>query len=214
MRLQIDVISDVVCPWCFIGKRRLEQALARLPDTPVMLRWRPFELNPQLPAAGVDRAEYVKAKFGARAQEIYERVARVGRGAGIDFAFDRIVRQPNTMAAHQLIRAAALSGVEDAMVETLFRAYFLEGMDLTSRTSLLELGARAGLAYSQAQLALDDEGYRQAVLDEEQHARSLGIEGVPFFILGGRVAVSGAQEAGVLVQAIEQALSTASDLSG
>jgi predicted DsbA family dithiol-disulfide isomerase len=118
------------------------------------------------------------------------------------------------MAAHQLIRAAALSGVEDAMVETLFRAYFLEGMDLTSRTSLLELGARAGLAYSQAQLALDDEGYRQAVLDEEQHARSLGIEGVPFFILGGRVAVSGAQEAGVLVQAIEQALSTASDLSG
>jgi predicted DsbA family dithiol-disulfide isomerase len=143
MALQIEIVSDVVCPWCFIGKRRLEQALGRAPDTPVSLRWRPFQLNPQLPAGGVERAEYVRAKFGARATEIYDRVARVGRGVGIDFAFDRIVRQPNTLPAHQLIGAAAVAGVEEAMVETLFRAYFLEGADLTSRACLLGLAARA-----------------------------------------------------------------------
>jgi predicted DsbA family dithiol-disulfide isomerase len=154
----------------------------------------------------------VQAKFGARATEIYDRVARVGRVAGIDFAFDRIVRQPNTLAAHQLIRAAAVTGVEDEMVETLFRAYFLEGADLSSRACLLDLAARAGLASSDATLVLDDTQLRQSVLDEERSARSLGIEGVPFFIFGGRVGVSGAQEAGVLVQAIEQAAGTASNL--
>jgi predicted DsbA family dithiol-disulfide isomerase len=211
MPLQIDVVSDVVCPWCFIGKRRLEQALEQLRDTPVSLRWRAFQLNPQLPAAGMDRAEYVRAKFGARASEIYDRVAQVGRGAGIDFAFDRIMRQPNTLAAHQLIRAAAVTGVEDQMVETLFRAYFLEGADLSSRACLLDLAARAGLAFPDAQLALDDPQVRQSVLDEERSAHSLGIEGVPFFIFGGRIGVSGAQETGVLLQAIEQVASTASD---
>jgi predicted DsbA family dithiol-disulfide isomerase len=212
MALQIEIVSDVVCPWCFIGKRRLEQALGRAPDTPVSLRWRPFQLNPQLPAGGVERAEYVRAKFGARATEIYDRVARVGRGVGIDFAFDRIVRQPNTLPAHQLIGAAAVAGVEEAMVETLFRAYFLEGADLTSRACLLGLAARAGLASSDAQLALDDTQLRQAVLYEERSAHSLGIEGVPFFIFGGRVGVSGAQEVDVLVAAIEQASSAESDL--
>jgi predicted DsbA family dithiol-disulfide isomerase len=124
------------------------------------------------------------------------------------------VRQPNTLAAHQLIRAAAATGVEDQMVEALFRAYFLEGADICSRASLVELAARAGLAASDAQLALDDSQLRQRVLDEERSARSLGIEGVPFFIFGSRVGVSGAQEVDVLVQAIEQASTAASDLPG
>jgi predicted DsbA family dithiol-disulfide isomerase len=209
VQLQIDVVSDVVCPWCFIGKRRLEQALGRVPDTPVSVRWRPFQLNPQLPEAGVSREEYVRSKFGSRADEVYARVAQAGRSAGIEFAFERIVRQPNTLAAHQLIRAAAASGCEDAMVETLFRGYFLEGVDLTDRAALVALAARAGVASSQAELAVDDSGLRAALAAEEHQARALGVEGVPFFIFAGRVGVSGAQDAAVLVQAIEQALARA-----
>jgi predicted DsbA family dithiol-disulfide isomerase len=206
MQLQIDVVSDVVCPWCFIGKRRLEQALGRMPDTPVSVRWRPFQLNPQLPETGMARDEYVRSKFGGRAEEVYARVAQVGRGDGIEFAFDRIARQPNTLAAHQLIRAAVAAGCEDAVVESLFRGYFLEGADLTDRGALVELAVRAGLASDQAVLALDDTRLRAEVSAEEHRARSLGVEGVPFFIMGGRVGVSGAQDPDVLVQAIEQAL--------
>ena len=207
--LQIDVVSDVVCPWCFIGKRRLEVALGRLPGTPVSVRWRPFQLNPQLPEGGIAREEYVQSKFGGRADEIYARVAQAGRTAGIEFAFDRIARQPNTLAAHRLIRAAASAGCEDAMVECLFRGYFLEGADLTDRGALLELAARAGLATGQAALALDDSRLRAELAAEEHQARSLGVEGVPFFIMGGRVGVSGAQDPDVLAQAIEQALGRA-----
>jgi predicted DsbA family dithiol-disulfide isomerase len=205
VQLQIDVVSDVVCPWCFIGKRRLEQALGRLPDTPVSVRWRPFQLNPQLPEAGMAREEYVRSKFGGRAEEIYARVAQVGRTVGIEFAFDRIARQPNTRTAHQLIRAAAQSGHEDGMVEALFRGYFLEGVDLTDRAALVELAVRAGLASEQAALALDDTRLRAELAEEEHWARSIGVEGVPFFIVAGRVGVPGAQDAEVLLQAIEQA---------
>lgn len=209
MQVHIDVVSDLVCPWCFIGKRRLEQALAQVRDVAVSVRWRPFQLNPQLPASGVDRARYVNEKFGARAGEIYARVSEVGRSVGIPFAFDRIARQPNTLASHQLIRAASVAGSEDSMVEALFRGYFLEGADLTSRSVLLELAVGAGLAASDAQLALDDEELRRQLLDEEQTARALGVEGVPFFVVGGRVGVSGAQEPAVLLRAIEQAVAAA-----
>jgi predicted DsbA family dithiol-disulfide isomerase len=202
-------VSDVVCPWCFIGKRRLEQALGRLPDTQVGVRWRPFQLNPHLPEAGIAREEYVRSKFGVRADEIYARLAQAGHTAGIEFAFERITRQPNTLAAHLLIRAAATAGCEDAMVESLFRGYFLEGADLTDRAALVNLSARAGLASDQAALALDDTRLRAELAEEEHRARSLGVEGVPFFIMGGRVGVSGAQDPDVLVQAIEQALGRA-----
>src|SRR5262249_10162055 len=135
MTLRIDVISDVVCPWCYIGKRRLERALelfdgGRGGESAVQVQWLPFQLNPHLPPDGTERSEYVARKFGARAKDIYMRVADVGRSVGIDFAFDRIARQPNTVSAHQLIALAGLHAKQDDMVETLFRAYFLEGVDL------------------------------------------------------------------------------------
>jgi predicted DsbA family dithiol-disulfide isomerase len=205
MRFQIDVVSDVVCPWCYIGKRRLEQALGRVPDAAIGVRWRPYQLNPHIPETGMARDEYVRAKFGDRADEVYARVAQVGRSTGIEFAFDRITRQPNTLAAHQLIRAAAMAGDEDAMVESLFRGYFLEGADLTDRAALIELAVRAGLAPDRAAQALDDNPLRAELAAEEHRARALGVEGVPFFIMGGRVGVSGAQDAEVLLQAIDQA---------
>ena len=210
MTVRIDVISDVVCPWCFIGKRRLERAFELLrqsgqeaPEVEVV--WHPFQLNPQLPPQGVERSRYVAEKFGTRAHEIYGRVAAVGRGVGIDFAFERIARQPNTAPAHQLIDLALAQGRQDEMVEALFRGYFLEGVDLTQPDNLLALAQRAGLDADVARGRLEDDGQRQVVQMADAQARELGVTGVPFFIFDQKLAVSGAQEAEVLLRAINQA---------
>jgi len=207
MAPRIDVISDVVCPWCFIGKRRLAQALQLFEDsaaaTPsVEVVWHPFQLNPQLPPQGVERSEYLARKFGARAPQIYARVAAVGRSVGIDFAFERIERQPNTTAAHQLIELARRYGQQDAMVESLFRGYFLEGADLTQPDQLVALACQAGLDAAGARTCLDDDALRQAVLSRDAEARTLGVSGVPFFIFDNRLAVSGAEEPTVLLRAL------------
>jgi len=211
MRLRIDVISDVVCPWCFIGKRRLDRALQLLgqdqESQPVAAEvvWRPFQLNPQLLREGMPRSAYVAAKFGGRADEIYARVATVGLSVGIDFAFERIVRQPNTLAAHQLIELARGYGVQDQMVEALFSGYFLEGKDLTQPAALIELAQRAGIDGARARTYLDDDVQRQFVREQDEEAREMGVAGVPFYIFGGQLAVSGAQEPEVLMRAIRQA---------
>ena len=208
--MRIDVISDVVCPWCFIGKRRLTRALELLqaegtgPEA-IEVVWHPFQLNPDLPAAGMDRHEYVSRKFGPRAAEVYERVAAVGREVGIEFAFDRIPRQPNTLRAHQLIALARTQGRQDEMVESLFRGYFLEGADLTRADDLLSLAERAGLAPELARDRLDDDAERRHVLAEDAQARELGVDGVPCFVFAQRLAVSGAQQPQTLLRAMRQA---------
>jgi predicted DsbA family dithiol-disulfide isomerase len=217
MAVQIEVISDVVCPWCFIGKRRLEQALARLREAKaapaVSVEWLPFQLNPDLPVDGMDRADYVRRKFGHAGPQIYARVAGVGQSVGIAFAFDAIARQPNTVAAHQLIALAGPAGRQDEMVETLFRAYFLEGADLTQRATLLALAQRAGIDPARAADCLDDPLQRQAVLEAEREGRELGVEGVPLFLFNRRLAVSGAHEPQVLRRAIEQAARDAAEVT-
>jgi predicted DsbA family dithiol-disulfide isomerase len=210
MTLQIDVISDVVCPWCYIGKRRLTRALellrASVDEVPqVQVVWHPFQLNPDLPREGMDRSQYLALKFGSRAPQIYARVAGVGQSVGIAFAFERIVRQPNTAAPHQLIALARLHGIQDEMVETLFRGYFLEGVDLTRPDNLVALARRAGLDGEVARTCLDDDAQRQAILAEDRQARSLGVSGVPFFIFGQRLAMSGAQEPEQLLRALAEA---------
>lgn len=207
MTLRIDVISDVVCPWCYIGKRRLERALELFDGggkPAVQVQWLPFQLNPQLPPDGVERSEYVARKFGARAKDIYARVADVGRSVGIEFAFDRIARQPNTVPAHQLIALAGLNAKQDEMVETLFRAYFLEGADLTKADNLVALARHAGLDDEAASACLSDAAQRQAVLADESQAHTLGVSGVPFFIFNRRLAVSGAQEPEILLRAMQE----------
>jgi predicted DsbA family dithiol-disulfide isomerase len=209
MSVHIDVISDVVCPWCYIGKRRLEQALQSLRAAQaapaVEVAWRPFQLNPDLPDAGLDRAEYLRRKFAGQAGQIYARVSAAGESVGIPFAFDRITRQPNSAAAHQLIACAAAQGRQDAMVEALFRGYFLEGADLTRRERLLQLAEAAGVDADAASAWLDDERRRQEVLDADREARELGVQGVPFFVFNRRLAVSGAQDAETLLRAIRRA---------
>lgn len=216
--MQIDIISDVVCPWCYIGKRNLEKALsvyaADNPDavqdrgakTP-KITWHPFQLNPHLPVEGIARDEYTSSKFGGpeRAREIYARVANAGTQAGIEFRFDEIARQPNTVAAHQLILRAADSDAQDGVVESLFKGYFLEGRDLTDRETLLELAERGGLAREDAESCLAGDDMRSEIEKQDHHARSLGVEGVPFFIFNQKLAVSGAQPPEVLVQAMTQA---------
>jgi predicted DsbA family dithiol-disulfide isomerase len=217
MTVQIELISDVVCPWCFIGKRRLEQALARLREMPaapdVNVAWLPFQLNPDLPETGIDRADYLRRKFGHAAPQIYARMAGAGRSVGIAFAFDAIARQPNTVAAHQLIALAGSAGRQDQMVETLFRAYFLEGADLTQRATLIALAQRSGIDPARAAACLDDPLQRQAVLDAERDGRELGVEGVPLFLFNRRLAVSGAHEPQVLLGAIEQAARDATEVT-
>jgi predicted DsbA family dithiol-disulfide isomerase len=220
--MHIDIISDVVCPWCYIGKRNLEKALslyeADSPDTvqdrdakTPTISWHPFQLNPQLPVEGISRDEYTSSKFGGpeRAREIYARVANAGVQAGIDFRFDKITRQPNTIAAHQLILLAADSDAQDGVVESLFKGYFLEGRDLTDRETLLELAERGGVARKDGAACLARDDMRSEIEKQDHHARSLGVEGVPFFIFNQKLAVSGAQPPEILVRAMTQAESQA-----
>src|SRR5438067_2379962 len=165
MTLNIDVISDVICPWCFIGKRRLEKAVAAFGREQVRVRWHPFQLNPRIPKEGMNRPEYRTAKFGSweRSLALDAQVAEAGRGEGIPFAFDRIMRTPNTLDAHRLIGLADTEGVQDAVVEALFRAYFTNGRDISSRQTLLDVVAEAGLDRNQAEALLESEEGMDAV---------------------------------------------------
>lgn len=211
--MKIEIVSDVVCPWCYVGKRQVEAALARYAaqhpdaDKPQIL-WKPFELNPTLPDEGMSRHAYVVAKFGpSRSKDVYARVSAVGAEHGIPFAFDRIERQPNTVAAHSLIALAGKvndGDLQDRLVEALFKAYFIDGVDLTSNANLVEIATSAGLERQQVEECLADPAARIAVRDEEQQARAVGVEGVPFMIFDRRLAVSGAQGADALLEAIRQ----------
>jgi predicted DsbA family dithiol-disulfide isomerase len=214
--LNIDIISDVVCPWCYIGKRQIEAALALYAEQnpgaeKPSLTWKPFQLNPQLPAEGMSRQDYIVQKFGAaRAKDVYARVAGVGTEYGIAFAFDRIARQPNTVAAHSLIALAGVAGqpadgLQDRVKEAFLRAYFLDGVDLTRPENLVTIAAAAGLDRAQAERCLADPQSRRVVELEDQRARAIGVEGVPFFIFNGKLAVSGAQGPAALLDAMRQA---------
>jgi predicted DsbA family dithiol-disulfide isomerase len=208
--LRIDVISDVVCPWCFIGKRKLERALElygeRNPDAePPKVVWHPFQLNPDMPGAGVDRSEYLARKFGGRSTEIYARVSAVGAEVGIPFAFDKVARQPNTLAAHSLIALGADADRQDAVVEALFRAYFIDGRDLSANDTLSAIACEAGLEREEADACLASVQAREHVLAEDSEARRIGVEGVPFFVFNKRYAVSGAHDPEVLFNSMLKA---------
>jgi len=206
----VDVVSDVVCPWCFIGKRHLESALAALEragEPLPVVRWHPFELNPGLPREGVDRRDYLERKFGgpARAAQVYDRVRRAGTQAGIAFDFERIALHPNTRDAHRLVAWAQGRGDAEPLVERLFRAYFIEGRFVGSHDVLADLADEAGEDRAAAAAFLAS-GVGDAEIGEaEARAASLGITGVPFFIVDGRYGLSGAQPAETIVEAIRRA---------
>jgi predicted DsbA family dithiol-disulfide isomerase len=200
--MRLDVFSDTICPWCFIGKRRLERALAMRPQPGLAIRWRAFMLNPAMPADGMDRDAYLEAKFGSmtRSRRIYDAVRAAGVGEGIAFAFDRIKRTPSTLDSHRLLRLAWSKGREPEILEELFRAYFLEGRNIGDLDFLEDLAARGGLDGSEARAYLASDDGIEAVLAEDTLARRQGVTGVPCFVFNGRFALSGAQEPEVLIQ--------------
>jgi predicted DsbA family dithiol-disulfide isomerase len=206
LALTIDVVSDVICPWCFIGKRRLEKALKLLNGSVVHVVWRPFQLNPQMPPQGIERRAYRTGKFGSweRSLALDAQVAAAGADEGIAFAFDRMARTPNTLDAHRLIGLAGRLGVQDAVVERLFRGCFEEGLDLNDRPVLAHLAVEGGVPAPEAERLLAGEAGRADVLREEAHYKFVGVSGVPAFFFNGEPAFSGAVPAPLLANGIRQ----------
>ena len=194
--MRIDIFSDVICPWCYIGKKRLEKALALRPPAELAVQWRAFQLNPDMPAEGMDRKAYLEAKFGGpeAASRIYDNVRAAGAKENIPFAFERIPRTPNTVGAHRLIRFGQREGRQDETVSALFQAYFIDGRDIGDPATLARIAADAGLDEAAAARYLASDENLDQVLAEDAFARRLGIGGVPCFIFDGKYAVSGAQE--------------------
>jgi predicted DsbA family dithiol-disulfide isomerase len=194
--MQIDIISDVVCPWCFIGKRRLEKALTLRPGLEPQITWRPFQLNPDMPEEGMPRADYIASKFGdgSHSRRIHQTIAEAGATVGIDFAFERIKRSPNTRNAHRLVRFATRRGLGSAVVDRLFNGYFLEGRDVGDQAVLADIAAEAGIDREEARAFLASREERDEIVSEDRNVRRLGINAVPCFIFAGQYAVSGAQE--------------------
>lgn len=204
--VQIDVVSDAVCPWCYIGKRNLEAALAAIPDVKAEIHWRPYQLDATIPPEGLDRRAYLERKFGPRVAEIYARVSEAGAAAGLDFKFDTIARSPNTLDAHRLIRWSWSAGAQDAIVERLFRDFFIEGKDIGDRAVLIEAARDCGMdANVVADLFVRDADIED-VQDEIASAQNIGVTGVPFFIIDGKFGLPGAQPPDVLQRAITKAL--------
>ena len=204
--LEIDVVSDVVCPWCYLGKRKLDAAMKQVDAFTYDVRWRPFQLDPTIPPEGIARAEYMARKFGPeKIAAIHARLEEAGQEEGIAFAFDKITRSPNTLDAHRLIRWAQSSGKQSEIVERLFSLYFVEGQDIGDRQILIQIAKEVGLdADLIARLFV--EGVDIIPVQEEiSTAARMGISGVPFFIFGGKYAVSGAQPVDALIGVIWKA---------
>ncbi|HEY2586732.1 MAG TPA: DsbA family oxidoreductase [Tepidisphaeraceae bacterium] len=204
--IDLDVVSDVVCPWCYVGKLRLEKAIAMLsPRIRVNVVWRPYELNPWLPPDGMDRQEYRAAKFGSieRSRTLDARLTAAGAVEGIAFDFEKIQRTPNTRQAHRLLGLARRLGKQDAVAEALFRAFFIEGLDVGDLDMLVAIARAAGLDPNQVIAVLSGDEGRAEVQAEEDRFRALDIDGVPSFVVNGQVIFSGAGDPRLLADAIE-----------
>jgi predicted DsbA family dithiol-disulfide isomerase len=194
--LRIDIYSDIVCPWCFIGKRRLERALDAREETSVAINWHPFQLNADMPVSGMSMERYLVAKFGSpeRAENVYATISRAGHSERIGFNFEAITRMPNTIQGHRLIRFAGQHGRDSAVVEALFQAFFIDGEDIGADETLTRIAARCGLEARDVAHYLAGAEDHDAVCAEDLRARRMGIKAVPSFIINGAYAISGAQE--------------------
>ncbi len=207
-RLGIEVVHDLVCPWCYLGLRRLMRTLRRRPDLLTDITWRPFLLNPDMPRAGLPRADYVVRKFGGeeRARRLYASITEIGRAEGLQFRFDRIRRTPSSVDAHRLVRLAAAYGRGVEAVEALFAAHFTDGRDIGDLTVLTGVAMACGLDGPAVRHFLAGEADIDAVHAENLRAHRLGINGVPCFVIGGRHAIAGAQEPEVIERLLDVAV--------
>ena len=209
--LNIEIYSDLICPWCYIGRRRLEEGINLLgASEPPNNLWRPFELNPEMPKTGLDRKAYRSAKFGSweRSQAMDREVASTGKTVGLEFNYGRILVTPNTFAGHRLLWWARDEGLQDILADALFRAYFIEGLDIGKNEVLAEVAAGAGLSKEDAKHFLESDQGRDEVLAEEREGGRLGLNAVPFFVINGVPAISGAQRPEVFVEAFRQVRSS------
>jgi predicted DsbA family dithiol-disulfide isomerase len=192
----LDIISDPICPWCYIGKARLDQAIAETGLDPFEVSWRIFQLNPAMPPEGMDRQAYLETKFGGPegAERVYSNVRRTATETGLDLKFDAIKRTPNTFDAHRLIRWAKATGNQSAVVQQLFHRYFEQGEDISDHETLLDVAEAAGMERAVVAELLAGDADRETLSEEEQAARRMGVGGVPCFIIDGRYVLEGAQD--------------------
>jgi predicted DsbA family dithiol-disulfide isomerase len=207
--LNIEIYSDLICPWCYIGRRRLEAGIKLLDARePPNILWRPFELNPEMPKAGLDRKAYRSSKFGSweRSQSMDRDVAATGKTLGLEFNYDRVLVTPNTFAGHRLLWWARSKGSQDILADALFRAYFTEGLDLGKNEVLAEVATDAGLLEEDAKRFLESDQGRDEVLEEEREGFRRRLIGVPFFVINGIPAFSGAQRPDTFVEVFRQVI--------
>jgi predicted DsbA family dithiol-disulfide isomerase len=207
--MQLDVVSDTVCPWCYIGKKRLDEALALRGSDGITLHWRPFQLDASIPPEGVDRKAYMKKKFGAdpdRTKAVSQSIREYGDALGIQFNFDKIERSPNTLDSHRLIRWAGTAGCQNEMVDILFRRYFTDAEDIGQRAVLLDAAAEAGMDTDIVEDLLVRGADSELITREDAHARSLGIQGVPSFVINEKWVMVGAQETASLIRMFDKLL--------
>ncbi len=195
--IKLDILSDPICPWCYIGKARLEKALEAEPDHPFAIEWHPFQLNPDMPAQGMDRREYLETKFGGRenALRVYGEIDKHAREEGLDIDFAAIQRTPNTINAHRLIHWAGIEGKQNAIVDALFKAYFREGRDIGNSEVLCDLADSAGLDAAVIGKLLASDADIDSIRQRDTHSREMGVNSVPTFIIANQHAVPGAQPA-------------------
>ncbi len=202
---KLDVLSDPICPWCYIGKANLDRALEARPDHQFDIEWHPFQLNPDMPAEGMDRREYLETKFGGKenAINVYSRIAEAAEAAGLAIDFAKITRTPNTIDAHRLIHWAGLEGRQTAIVSRLFKAYFEEGQDIGDRAILLDMAEGAGLDRAMTEQLFESDADLEDVRARDLHARNRGVTGVPTFVVANRHVVPGAQTPDLWLRVID-----------
>jgi predicted DsbA family dithiol-disulfide isomerase len=205
--MQVDIIVDTVCPWCYVGKARFEKALRSRPIENLLIGWRPFQLNPRMPGEGKDRERYLAEKFGSaqRAERVYRGLRTAGEQEGLNFRFDRIKRTPNSVDSHRLIAFAGRAGHQNDIVDALFRGYFSFGRDIGDIGVLSDIAAENGLDRAETMEYLTSDRDRDVILAEDDMVRDLGVNGVPCYIIDGKYAISGAQSPEVFIQVLDLA---------
>ena len=204
--IKLDILSDPICPWCYIGKTHLDRALEAHADHPFQIEWHPFQLNPEMAPEGMDRRAYLEGKFGGKAgaDEVYGRIAETAKAAGLDLALDAIERTPNTLDAHRLIHWAGLEGRQTFVVSRLFKAYFEEARDIGDHGVLLDIAEEAGLDRAMIERLLDSDADRDDIRARDAHARERGVTGVPTFVVANQHVVPGAQPPELWEKVIEE----------
>ncbi len=192
----LEIISDPICPWCYIGKTKLEKALHQVPDHPFIISWKPFQLNPNMPAQGMDRREYLERKFGGQTQavQVYGQIATAATAAGLDIDFEKMRRTPNTIDAHRVIYWAGVEGVQNEFVACLFNGFFKEGWDISDHKTLVDAAVSVGMDGEMISRLLKSDAETVATRASDTHSREMGVTGVPTFLIDGQYVVSGARE--------------------